>query len=225
LKRSVSKGLVGDGMLGEWIARDVSRILGERGYSDPNANPNPELRPGEALCLPASYLHGTAVEIMANSDNVLRGGLTAKHVDAPELLATLDFEPHPPEVIAPRGSDPLESSYATPAREFELAALAVRADRPFASGPRDGIEILFCSLGEVAIDGAVEPAAASIKRGRGRGRSGGRRRVSTDGAGGRLPCDGAVRLSPQVGRPFRRVGRSRCDRARHHDCVLTIVAA
>ena len=53
------------------------------------------LAPGEALFLPAgnlhAYLSGAGVELMANSDNVLRGGLTPKHVDVPELLRVLDF--------------------------------------------------------------------------------------------------------------------------------------
>src|SRR5256885_1690368 len=53
------------------------------------------LAPGEAIYLPAgnlhTYLHGTCVEILANSDNILRGGLTSKHVDVPELLRVLDF--------------------------------------------------------------------------------------------------------------------------------------
>ncbi|WP_016934666.1 mannose-6-phosphate isomerase, class I, partial [Rhodococcus sp. R1101] len=53
------------------------------------------LQPGEGLYLDAgnlhAYLHGMGVEIMANSDNVLRGGLTPKHVDVPELLRVLDF--------------------------------------------------------------------------------------------------------------------------------------
>src|SRR6202012_368497 len=55
------------------------------------------LAPGEAIYLGAgnvhAYLRGTGVEIMANSDNVLRCGLTAKHVDVPELLAVTDFRP------------------------------------------------------------------------------------------------------------------------------------
>lgn len=54
-----------------------------------------DLQPGEALFLPAgnihAYLHGVGVEVMAASDNVLRGGLTGKNVDVPELLAILDF--------------------------------------------------------------------------------------------------------------------------------------
>ena len=53
------------------------------------------LEPGEAIYLPAgnlhAYLRGVGVEVMANSDNVLRGGLTPKHVDVPELLRVLDF--------------------------------------------------------------------------------------------------------------------------------------
>ena len=40
-----------------------------------------------------AYLHGLGFEVMANSDNVLRGGLTSKHVDVPELVSVVDFEP------------------------------------------------------------------------------------------------------------------------------------
>ena len=92
------------------------------------------LAPGEALFLPAgelhAYLEGTALEIMANSDNVLRGGLTPKHVDVPELLATLAFEGHGPEVLEPVDSGPGERVYRTPAREFELGLLEVTAEAP-----------------------------------------------------------------------------------------------
>ena len=58
------------------------------------------LRPGQGTYQPAgtlhAYLEGADVELMANSDNVLRGGLTPKHVDVPELLATLSFRDGPP---------------------------------------------------------------------------------------------------------------------------------
>ncbi len=61
------------------------------------------LAPGEALYLPAgnlhAYLSGAGVELMANSDNVLRGGLTSKHVDVAELLRVLDFTPRTPPVL------------------------------------------------------------------------------------------------------------------------------
>ncbi len=83
-----------------------------------------ELAPGEAIYLPPgnlhAYLRGTAVEIMANSDNVLRGGLTPKHVDVPELLRVLDFSCGDMPVL--RG-DRCGNRwvYRTPAPEFELS--------------------------------------------------------------------------------------------------------
>ena len=64
------------------------------------------LRPGQALFQPAellhAYVHGVGIEIMATSDNVLRGGLTPKHVDVDELLAVLDPTPTDAPVLDPR---------------------------------------------------------------------------------------------------------------------------
>jgi mannose-6-phosphate isomerase len=152
-----------------WLRKLAAAYPGDRGVVAPLFLNLVELRPGDALFLPAgqlhSYLYGTAVEIMANSDNVLRGGLTEKHVDAPELLATLEFEPRLPELLAPLGGDAVESSYATPAREFALSVVEPGPDRPFDSGPRDRVEILFCSNGAVGIEGDVAPEAASLTAG------------------------------------------------------------
>jgi mannose-6-phosphate isomerase len=104
------------------------------------------LAPGQALFLPSgelhAYLEGTALEIMANSDNVLRGGLTPKHVDLQELLATLDFDAHPPELLQAEDSGPGEKSFRTPAREFELGFLEVGPHRPFTATGGRGVEIL-----------------------------------------------------------------------------------
>ncbi|MGC0364912.1 mannose-6-phosphate isomerase [Rhodococcus sp. 27YEA15] len=112
------------------------------------------LEPGQGLFLDAgnlhAYLNGLAVEIMANSDNVLRGGLTPKHVDVPELLRVLDFDGADITVLdpAPRpGSQIYE--YRTPAPEFRLTRIefdvgcgeAVVADQ----GPR----IVMCTAGTV----------------------------------------------------------------------------
>ncbi len=86
------------------------------------------LGPGEGLFLGAgnlhAYLRGTAVEVMANSDNVLRGGLTPKHVDVPELLAVLDFTPAKLSDLLP-GVHTLgaERIYSTPASEFRLSRI------------------------------------------------------------------------------------------------------
>ena len=66
------------------------------------------LDPGEAVYLPAGQLHaylsGLGVEVMANSDNVLRGGLTGKHVDVTELTNVLDFGTADVHMIEPIGT-------------------------------------------------------------------------------------------------------------------------
>ncbi|MEZ0494397.1 mannose-6-phosphate isomerase, class I [Kineococcus sp. TBRC 1896] len=89
------------------------------------------LAPGEALYLPAgnvhAYLSGTGVELMASSDNVLRGGLTPKHVDVPELLDVLDFRELPPPLLAPRDVSPVEQVFC-PLPDFALTVLTLGPD-------------------------------------------------------------------------------------------------
>lgn len=125
------------------------------------------LAPGEALYLPAgklhTYLHGTGVEIMANSDNVLRGGLTPKHVDVPELLRVLDFGHGELPVLRGEPTGPRETSYGTPAAEFRLS----RLDWPAGDRMPHRLEgrwpqILLCTAGSAHLrtdDGRVLPLA------------------------------------------------------------------
>lgn len=102
------------------------------------------LQPGEGMFLDAgnlhAYLSGVGVEIMANSDNVLRGGLTPKHVDVPELLRVLDFRPIDAPVLVPKG--PAPAWFDTPAPEFRLGAIVfdpAATDRVGTGGdPRTG---------------------------------------------------------------------------------------
>ena len=144
------------------------------------------LAPGQAFFLPSgelhAYLEGTALEIMANSDNVLRGGLTPKHVDLQELLATLVFDAHAPELLQAEDSGPGEKSFRTPAREFELGFLEVAPGRPFTATGGRGVEILLqlegaCRLtsdgSEVALargTSVLVPAALESYRLEGEGR-------------------------------------------------------
>lgn len=92
------------------------------------------LEPGQALYLGAgnlhAYLEGTGVELMANSDNVLRGGLTPKHVDVGELLSVLEFTDGPARVLAP-GPDGV---YATPAPDFRLSRHVLHGEHTFEAG-------------------------------------------------------------------------------------------
>src|SRR5690606_7943108 len=88
-----------------WVRELAARHPGDLGAFAPLYLHLVELAPGQALFLPArelhAYLRGAGLELMASSDNVLRGGLTPKHVDVPELLATLRFEPVEPAIIDP----------------------------------------------------------------------------------------------------------------------------
>lgn len=90
------------------------------------------LAPGDAIFLPAgnlhAYLHGVGIEVMANSDNVLRGGLTPKHVDLDELLRVLDFTPSSGGVRRGDVIEPGVWRYPTPAPEFALWKLEPTGD-------------------------------------------------------------------------------------------------
>lgn len=106
------------------------------------------LRPGEAMYLPAgilhAYLEGAGVELMANSNNVLRGGLTPKHVDVPELLRNVSFEGAEAEIIKAQGiPGSQEWVYPTPAEEFELSHIALDEHYSHSSRPDHAVEVLF----------------------------------------------------------------------------------
>ncbi|MCP3800515.1 mannose-6-phosphate isomerase, class I [Allokutzneria sp. A3M-2-11 16] len=115
------------------------------------------LQPGEAIYLPAgnlhAYLQGSAVEILANSDNILRGGLTPKHVDVPELLRVLDFSCGDMPVQRGEQVQPHLTVYRTPAAEFELSRLDWPADAPDGDVPLggDGPQIVICVEGAVRL--------------------------------------------------------------------------
>ena len=88
-----------------------------------------KMKEGEALFqdagLPHAYLEGHTMEIMANSDNVLRGGLTPKHIDVPELLANIKFAPTVPNVIKGSTASTHEEVFETPAEDFQLSRIIV----------------------------------------------------------------------------------------------------
>ena len=112
------------------------------------------LRPGEALYLPAgnlhAYLQGAGIELMASSDNVLRGGLTPKHVDVPELMRVLDFRSGPPPVLTGT-ADGAWVRYDTPAEEFLLRRLESDAELRGVPVPDGGPRILLCTAGSACV--------------------------------------------------------------------------
>src|SRR5690606_20269877 len=118
------------------------------------------LKAGEGIYLPAgnlhAYLHGIGVEVMANSDNVLRGGLTPKHVDVPELLRVLDFTPTAAADLHPAVTrNDSELVYHTPAPEFAVSVVTVDGDQLGheidAPSRHDGPQILLCTEGATIV--------------------------------------------------------------------------
>jgi len=110
------------------------------------------LLPGQAVFMPAgglhAYLHGTGIEVLANSDNVVRAGLTGKHVDVPELLNLLD-PAVPVPVRSPRQVAAGVSRWDTPAPEFGLYRIDPGADGMALPGA--GPRILLCTEGSVVL--------------------------------------------------------------------------
>lgn len=144
------------------------------------------LQPGEAMFVPAggvhAYLSGVAIEVMASSDNVLRAGLTPKHVDIPELLANVDYVAAPPIRIAPERFHGATDVFYAPVDDFELSvtALADDGEHPL---PGRGPRALLCLDGDVTVrsasgerlalargEAAFVPAADGALWLRGRGR-------------------------------------------------------
>lgn len=130
------------------------------------------LAPGEAIFLSAgnlhTYLRGIAVEVMANSDNVLRGGLTPKHVDVPELLRVLDFTPTTEDQLRPATHrDGLAQVYDTPTDEFAVSVLTLDHDHlgheVDAPSRHDGPQILLCTEGRTTVHGKT--GALTLERG------------------------------------------------------------
>ena len=116
-----------DGELGQLA--DTVRLLADSHPGDPGVLAallmnRVVLQPGDAIFLDAgnlhAYLHGAGIEIMANSDNVLRGGLTGKHVDVEELTKVLDFHPISGDTLSPEPVSDRVVRYPAPAKEFGL---------------------------------------------------------------------------------------------------------
>jgi mannose-6-phosphate isomerase len=140
---------------------------------------------GEALYLPAgnihAYLHGVGIELMGASDNVLRGGLTPKHVDVPELLAVLDFTDAAVPLLEPSVPSAGVSVYRPGADAFTLVHVALSTDSGSVAGPAvdwasfvtpaadsasfalPGPAIALCTAGAMRIAGAA--ASVALERG------------------------------------------------------------
>ena len=128
-----------------------------------------ELKPGEALFLPAgelhAYLEGVGIELMANSDNVLRGGLTSKHIDVAELLKVVNFKPRPVNVLKTVKKNKNEKIYASEAHEFVLSVVCTSTGNPYQSSESRSVEILLCTEGSACLKDKGTQETIKIRKG------------------------------------------------------------
>ncbi|MCL2093236.1 MAG: mannose-6-phosphate isomerase, class I [Treponema sp.] len=117
-----------------------------------------ELAPGEALFIAPgmlhAFIHGMGMELMADSDSVIRGGLSPKYINTGELLAILDFSADKPEVLKLPSPAPRCYSYPSPATEFKLSVIHNKGEElPY---PEKGAAILFLSAGQAKLKNGEE---------------------------------------------------------------------
>ncbi len=109
-----------------------------------------------------AYLQGVNVELMSNSDNVFRGGLTSKHIDIPELLKTLDFEPVTPAILEGEKTAPNQCEYPVPVSDFSLRRLTLPKSEK-AEMVADGPQVLLVLEGEIQLDGELKlPTGSAV---------------------------------------------------------------
>jgi len=138
-----------------WMIKLNEEYPGDMGVLSPIFLNLVRLEPQQAMYLPAGelhgYLEGVGIELMANSDNVLRGGLTPKHIDVQELLVVLNFADGEVNILSPENLTLGEAIYSTEAEEFVLSVIRINKAAPLSS-PRDrSVEMMMCTEGEVSV--------------------------------------------------------------------------
>ena len=101
-----------------------------------------------------AYLEGQNIELMANSDNVLRGGLTPKHVDMNELMQHVLFTPTYPAVMEGTPINETEVNYPCPVSDFGLSKLAIKAGESYTIHTQS-LEMLLVMEGQMEIQGSI----------------------------------------------------------------------
>lgn len=152
-----------------WISRLYDRYPEDIGILSPAFLNLIELEPGQALFLPAgelhAYLEGTGMELMANSDNVLRGGMTSKHIDVNELMNILNFSESETLIRTAVPAGPAESVYPICAEEFFLSKIRITENTAFNSANDRSAEILLCVEGHGKISYGPDSERLSITKG------------------------------------------------------------
>ncbi|MGD9160523.1 MAG: mannose-6-phosphate isomerase, class I [Desulfobacteraceae bacterium] len=154
----------------EWVEKLNREYPGDIGVLSPLYLNVLQLNPGEAIYLPAcelhAYLSGSGLEIMANSDNVLRGGLTQKHIDKAELMNVLSFTPAVPELIKRNRAEFFETIFPSVAEEFVLSVIELQDERTeYKKDGQRNVEIILCTEGKAQISDIKTGERQTINKG------------------------------------------------------------
>jgi len=157
----------------EWMKRLYHENPGDIGVLSPLFLNIVSLKPTEAMYISAGelhgYLEGAGLELMANSDNVIRGGLTSKHVDVMELIDILEFVPHEPKIILPEYVGNNEAVYPTNNEEFILSVISLQGgalEGSIYKGPGlRSAEIIICTDGKARIEDIHTSDILDVSRG------------------------------------------------------------
>ncbi len=152
-----------------WVVRLNQEYPGDIGVLAPLFMNMVRLKPGQAIYTPSgrlhAYLEGAGIELMANSDNVLRGGLTAKNMDVPELFKILDFTHNEVDILRPERRERSEEIYYTPAKEFVLSLISVGGGTPFENSRKRSVETMICLEGDAQISDLGSGDVLSLTKG------------------------------------------------------------
>lgn len=159
----------GDDPVFQWIIKLSDLYPQDIGVLSPAILNLVLLEPGEAMYVSAGCLHayfeGTGIELMANSDNVLRGGLTRKHIDVRELMNVLRFEETLPEILNPMQQAPGVGIFQTPAEEFMLSRVSVSNGISFLGPVCRSAEIILCVEGNARVDEVSSSLRTTVSKG------------------------------------------------------------
>jgi mannose-6-phosphate isomerase len=151
----VEKATASKGVRYRWIVELNQQYPGDIGVVSPLFLSLMQLSPGQAVYLVPgtvhAYLRGVAIELMSNSDNVVRGGLSVRHVDIPEFIKILRYNKNPIEPLKPRELTGGAEVYEIPASDFRLYRIRLGRGVKYASPRKRAVEILICTRGRAVL--------------------------------------------------------------------------
>jgi mannose-6-phosphate isomerase len=153
----------------KWIMELNTQYPGDIGVISPLFLNLFKLQPGQALYLKEgmvhAYLDGVGMELMSNSDNVVRGGLTVRHIDIEEFLSLINYDLSSVEPLDPEEEKKGVDVYRTPALDFQLTRLRIDRHTPYIAPKKRSVEIAICLDGYATLYWGDVENSVDVKKG------------------------------------------------------------